>query len=68
MANFISSDPDETILKHISSASIPAALVYDRQGPLHKVFHNDTGEYGPDGFTYERDIIPLVKQLLRSSS
>ena len=68
MANFISSDPDETILKHISSASIPAALVYDRQGTLHKVFHNDTGEYGPDGFTYERDIIPLVKQLLRSSS
>ena len=65
MQNFISSDPDETVLKEISTAAIPAALVYDRNGELHKVFNNFTGEYGADGFSYGEDITPLVEQLLR---
>ena len=40
--------------------------IYDREGNLHKVFNNSDGEYGPEGFTYERDITSLVKVLLGS--
>lgn len=64
MQNFISSDADEDIYKEINTASIPAAVVYDRDGKLHTVFNNDEEAYGPSGFNYEEHITPLVKQLL----
>jgi len=66
MQNFISSDADEDVYKQISTAAIPAALVYGRDGKLHKIFNNDEGLYGPEGFNYENDIVPLVQQLLKS--
>lgn len=64
MQNFISSSADEEVLKQINTASIPAAIVYDREGKLHTIFNNDEEKYGPEGFNYEEDITPLVKQLL----
>jgi len=66
MQNFISSDPDEDVLKQIATASIPAVLVYDRDGKLHTTFKNDEVAYGPEGFNYADDITPLVRQLLSS--
>jgi hypothetical protein len=38
--------------------------VYDRSGKLAKLFKNDSREYGKDGFTYEKNIEPLVRRLL----
>ncbi len=64
MRNFISSTADEQILKQIDTASIPAAIVYDRAGQVHTIFNNDEEKYGPEGFNYADDIAPLVKQLL----
>ncbi len=64
MENFISSDPDDTVLQQISTVAIPAVLVYDRSGTLCKVFNNDDSEYGPKGFSYQQDIVPFVDQLL----
>ena len=66
MKNFMSSTADEEVLKQIKAKSIPAAIVYDRGGNLHKVVHNAEGEYGPEGFTYEKDITLLVNTLLES--
>lgn len=63
MQNFISSDADEDVFKKIKSASIPAAVVYDREGKVHTIFNNDEEAYGPSGFNYEEHITPLVKQL-----
>ena len=67
MRNFISSDPDEDILKQIETASVPAAIVYDRDGKLHTTFNNDEDKYGPEGFDYEKDITPLVKRILATA-
>ena len=66
--NFVSSTADEEILEAIDVAAIPAALVFDQSGKLRKVFSNDSDEYGPGGFTYEKDINPLVEELASSSS
>ncbi len=67
MANFLSSDPDQTVLDAIGAAVIPVSLVYDREGKLHTAFNNDSNAYGPEGFNYTDDIEPLVKQLLNSA-
>ena len=64
MDNFISSDPDETVLARIGAGVIPVAMVYDREGQLHTAFNNDTAAYGPEGFSYADDIVPLVETLL----
>ena len=65
--NFISSTADEEVLKQIETASIPAAIVYDRSGNVHTIFNNDKEEYGPEGFNYEDDVTPLVKQLMEAT-
>ncbi len=67
MPNFLSSDPDSQVLEEISTVAIPAALVYDQQGNLRQVFNNDTDTYGPEGFSYEADVVPLVEELLAES-
>ncbi len=64
MQNFISSDADEDVYKQINTASIPAALVYDRDGKVHTIFNNDDKAYGPSGFNYEEHITPVVNQLM----
>lgn len=62
--NVISSDPDEDVLDALEVGSIPAVLVYDREGNLKKKFTNDDNEYGDEGFTYPQHIVPLVEELL----
>lgn len=62
--NVICADPDETIYDKLDLGSVPAALVYDRTGKLRKRFDNDNGEYGDDGFTYEKHVEPLVRELI----
>ena len=57
--NFLSSEKDEAIYEKLDLASIPAVYVYDRKGKLRKRFDEDAGE-----FTYEKDIVPLVKTLI----
>ena len=62
-ANFIATDPDTEVLNQISTSAIPAAIVYDKEGKLQKIFNNDTDEYGADGFSYDEQIEPLVQSL-----
>jgi thiol-disulfide isomerase/thioredoxin len=62
--NFISSTSDFDIYDKIELASIPAVLVYDREGKLLKRFDNDKNDYGDEGFTYAEHIGPLVEQAL----
>lgn len=68
MQNFISSDADEDVYKQINTASIPAALVYDREGQVHTIFNNDKLAYGPGGFNYEEHITPVIKQILATGN
>jgi thiol-disulfide isomerase/thioredoxin len=57
---FISETPSDEVYAATDLDSIPAVLIYDAQGELVKVFA-DSGETA--GFTYDKDIIPLVQQL-----
>lgn len=66
--NFLSSTPDEQVMEALEVASIPAALVYDQSGALKKTFDNDDDEYGPEGFTYENHVAPLVTELLKTAN
>jgi thiol-disulfide isomerase/thioredoxin len=61
--NVISSDPDNVVMEKISLASIPAVMVFGRDGQLIKRFDNDQGLYG-EGFTYQDHVLPLVKQAI----
>ncbi|TWT54167.1 hypothetical protein Pla22_18020 [Rubripirellula amarantea] len=60
MSAFICSTPSEDVYTDANIASIPAVLIYDREGTPVRVFV-DAGE--TQGFTYEEDVIPLVEQL-----
>ena len=62
--NVISSDPADDVFQRLKLVSIPAVLVYGRDGQLAKRFDNDDALYGEEGFTYEKHIVPLVEQLL----
>jgi thiol-disulfide isomerase/thioredoxin len=62
--NVICSDSDEHVYDTIGFGSIPAVFVYDRSGKLSKQFTDDPKLYGPDGFTYKKDIGPLVEKLI----
>lgn len=64
LQNVISKDPDADLFEKLDLASIPAVYVYDRKGKLVKRFDNDNIQSPSDEFTYEKDIIPLVKKLL----
>jgi hypothetical protein len=64
--NVISSVPDEEMYNRLDLGSVPAVLVYDRDGKLSKRFDNDSGEYGDKGFDYEHHVIPYVEQLLKN--
>jgi thiol-disulfide isomerase/thioredoxin len=63
--NVISSDPDNVVLERISLSSIPAVMVYGRNGKLLKRFDNDQGLYG-EGFTYPDHVRPLVQEAVSS--
>lgn len=64
-ANFISSTPDEDILKTLEVVSIPIVLVFDKEGELHTTFNNDDGKWSEGGFSYKEHIVPLVDSLLK---
>lgn len=60
--NFLCETPNESVFESLKFVSIPAVLVYDAEGTLVKTF-TDTG--ASLGFSYEKDIAPLVKSLLK---
>jgi len=62
--NVVCSDPDSDVYDMIDLSSIPAVYVYDKAGKLRKRFDNERSDYGDEGFTYEKHVIPLVDQLL----
>ena len=66
--NLISSDADETLYKKVGIASIPVIQVYDRSGKLSKQFDNEKDEYGKDGFTYTKHIMPYVEGLVKEEA
>ena len=57
---YISRTPSDDVYAATKLASIPAVLVYDADGEVVKVFV-DAGE--TVGFSYEKDVIPLVTRL-----
>lgn len=60
--NFLCETPNESVFESLKIVSIPAVLIYDAEGTLVKTF-TDTGD--SLGFTYEKDIAPLVKSMLK---
>lgn len=62
--NYICSTPSDDVYGSVELDSIPAVLVFDAQGNEVKRFV-DAGE--SIGFGYEKDVIPLVKQLVSQS-
>jgi thiol-disulfide isomerase/thioredoxin len=66
LINLLSSEADEDLYKRVGIASIPVVQVYDRSGKLAKQFDNEQDEYGKDGFTYQKNVAPYVKQLIES--
>lgn len=67
IVNLISSTPDEKLYESINLAAIPAAYVYGPDGKLKKRFDNETLEYGQEGFTYEKHIVPLIDEMLQAT-
>ena len=59
--NYICETPSDDLFKEIGLPSIPAVLVFDKDGKLVKQFV-DSGE--TLGFTYDDDVIPLVESIL----
>ncbi len=60
LPTYISRTPSDDVYAATKLASIPAVLVYDADGEVVKVFV-DAGD--SVGFSYEKDVIPLVKKL-----
>lgn len=55
---------DEKLYEKLDLAGPPAVYVWDKSGKLRKRFDNEQNDYGPDGFTYEKHVLPFVQQLL----
>ena len=66
--NLICSTPDETVYQQLDLAAVPATLVYNAAGRLARRFDNESGEFGKDGFTYKRQILPFVRDLLAAGA
>ena len=65
MANFVCSDPDESVLARFEHYSVPVSLVFDAEGELARVFKEDDSQEVAKPFTYKDDIGPFVKTLLK---
>ena len=59
--HFLCETPNEEVFEALKIVSIPAVLIYDSKGNLVRTF-TDTGK--DVGFSYEKDIAPLVMSLL----
>jgi thiol-disulfide isomerase/thioredoxin len=57
---YICKTPSDDVFKTTKLISIPAVMIYDANGKVVKVFV-DTGE--SNAFTYEKDVVPFVKNL-----
>ena len=66
--NVICTDPSDELFARLELASIPAVMVFDREGQLAKRFDNDTQEYGEKGFKYPDHVVPLVERLINGES
>ncbi len=64
LESFLSVTPSEELFENLNIPSIPAVLVYDQTGALVRKFV-DAGD--DVGFGYERNVVPLVKALLKSA-
>ena len=60
--NVMCSDPADELFQALKIDSIPAVFVYDRDGNLAGTFDNRTNESAE--FTYEDDILPLIRRLV----
>ena len=63
MPTYICSTPNDQVYADAAIASLPAVMIYDRQGQAIQKFV-DAGE--TSGFTYEKDVIPVVEKLASS--
>lgn len=61
LMNLISSEADSDVLAKLEVESMPAILIYDRQGGLVAKLTDDSA--GEDGLTYKSDVLPLVERL-----
>jgi thiol-disulfide isomerase/thioredoxin len=59
--NFLCETPSDEVFAKLKIVSIPAVLIYDANGNLVRAF-TDTGD--DIGFSYEKDIAPLVRTLV----
>ncbi|HBH52663.1 MAG TPA: hypothetical protein DDY91_12320 [Planctomycetaceae bacterium] len=62
--NLMASDEAEIVFDKLKIASIPAVLVYGRDGKLAKCFNNDNATTDEEGFTYA-DVSKFVEDLLK---
>jgi hypothetical protein len=68
LQNFLSATPDHVLYASLNLASVPAVFVYRPDGQLAKCFDNGSGEYGDEGFSYAKHVVPLVEQILTDAS
>ena len=60
--NVLFSEEDTTVYEKLKIASIPAVFVYGADGERKKLFDESSGKE----FTYEKDIIPFVDELVKA--
>ena len=65
IVNYLLEDPQPEFFSSIELISLPAIYVYDQNGILKQRFDNDREAFGPSGFTYDGQIVPLVESLLK---
>lgn len=63
--NYLCETPSDEVFEAVQIDSIPAVMIFDASGKLIRTF-SDVGEDA--GFTYEKNILPLVKRLVRDAS
>lgn len=64
--NVLSSVPLVDLSNKLDFGSIPVVYVYGKDGTLKQRFDNDEELYGEDGFSYEKQITPLVEKLIEA--
>jgi thiol-disulfide isomerase/thioredoxin len=65
LTHLISTEPDvDGLYPKLGVASVPVVFVYGPDGKLAKRFDNEKEEYGVEGFTYDKHIVPFVERLL----
>lgn len=64
--NYLCSQPADEVFEKIDLDSIPAVLVYGRDGKLAKRFDNRTpAKPGSEEISYETQVVPLVEKLVK---